>query len=58
MLIRDEAVGVDGGARVVIVVQMDGGRCMRDGARPSWTFVVKGGLDTGKMTVIEVLICE
>ena len=31
---------------------------MRDGARPCWTFVVREVLDTVKMTVIEVLICE
>lgn len=31
---------------------------MLDGGRPCSTFVVKEGFGTGKMMVIEVLICE
>lgn len=58
MLIRDAAVGVGADERVAIVVLMGGGRYMRDGACSYWTFVVMGGLDIGRMMVIEVPIYE
>lgn len=58
MLIGDAVVGVDADERVVIVVRTGGGRCIRGGAPPCWTFVVKVGPGTGKMMVIGVLIYE
>jgi hypothetical protein len=58
VLIRGVAVGVGADERVVVVVQMDGGRYMWDVARPYWRFVARGVLGIGKMMGIEVLICE
>ena len=51
-------VDVGGDECVVIAVRMDEGRCMVDGVRSYWTFVVIEEFGIGQTMAIEVPICE